>query len=197
MFGYIDIMIRNWMVLLDDNFNIRYSLELMLIGVLYPIGYTFCCLDMNLAWLKYVDRILFLVNIWCLCMCTIMSTIYWTHCFYLGSQDVWLKTCSIIYLVTCCLGLILMYFPGRLELDITTLVELFEVYTLLKTICILIGVCHCAKRMLIEFLTPWIEVDNWQILGIFLSWKIFWVRSNVVWMLLNQLGWMIHIFWLG
>ena len=45
-----------------------------------------------------------------------------------------------------------MYSLGQLELDTIILVEFFEVYTLQKTICLLIGLCRCAKYILTEFI---------------------------------------------
>ena len=90
----------------------------------------------------------------------------------------------------------MMYSLGKLQLDTIVLVDFFEVYTLYKTICILIGVFHCAKRILVEFMSPQIEVDHFHIIGIILSWKVCWFLSGVILMPLNQLGWMIHICWL-
>ena len=79
------------------------------------------------------------------------------------------KTCISIYLVLWRLYLILMYFLGGLELDNIMIVELFEVYTIYKTIFLLIGVCHCAKRNFIEFMPPRTEVDHCHILGTLLA----------------------------
>ena len=57
------------------------------------------------------------------------------------------------------------------------MVELSEVNT--KKILFL-GVCHCAKRIWIKFLSPQIEVDFFQKYGIFISWTIFWVYYDVI-----------------
>ena len=54
----------------------------------------------------------------------------------------------------------MMYSPCLPELDTIVFVYLFDVYTLLKTTFILIGVCHCAKLILIEFMSPRLKVDN-------------------------------------
>ena len=49
MFGYIDLLIRNWMVLMDGNVTLCSYLGLMLIVCLYHIGYNYCCLGIHSA----------------------------------------------------------------------------------------------------------------------------------------------------
>ena len=67
---------------------------------------------------------------------------------------------------------------------------------LIEFLYILLLICHCEKLIQIEFLSPQIEVDHFQILGIILSWTVFWVHFDVIWIHLNQIGWMIHLCWL-
>ena len=98
--------------------------------------------------------------------------------FFLGHQGIQLKTCSSIYLVLWRLYLILVHSLGRLEQDTIMLVDLFEVYNLLKTVCISIGVWHCEKRIFIEVLSTRIEVDYFQIFGIIMSWTVLLIPSR-------------------
>ena len=64
---------------------------------------------------------------------------------------------------------------------------------LYKNNFLLIGVCHCAELILIEFLYPRIELDICHIIVIVLSWMVFWVCFHIILMPLNQHGWMIHL----
>ena len=48
----------------------------------------------------------------------------------------------------------MMYSLGQLELDTIMIVDLFEVYTILKTIFLFFGVRNCARLIIIEFLFP-------------------------------------------
>ena len=82
----------------------------MLIWVVYPIRYTSLYMNMHLVWLKCVNCILFLVTLWYFFICTILATIYWIYQFFLGHQDIYLKTCSIIYLLLRFLYLIMMFY---------------------------------------------------------------------------------------
>ena len=58
-------------------------------------------------------------------------------------------------------------------MDTIVLVELFEVYNLLKTFCLLIELFHREKRILSKFIYPKIEVAHFQILGIIPSCTVF------------------------
>ena len=73
-----------------------------------------------------------------------------------------------------------MYSLGQLELETIVLVEYFAVYTLLKTIFLLIRLCHRAKHIFTEFISPQIEEDHCQNIGIIPSWTVFWVCSYVI-----------------
>ena len=60
----------------------------------------------------------------------------------------------------------------------------------------MIGLCHCAKPILIEFLSPRIYVDHFQIIGMIMSWTVFFVRYDAILMIMNQIGCMLHLFWI-
>ena len=195
VFSYIYLLIRNWMVPLDCNSPLGYCLGLLLTWGLYPIIYTSCCLDMRPYWLKYVDCILFL---WFLYFCvhvpfcppsTEFITLPWS------SECLALKICSI-YLVLWCLDLITVYLLGKLELDSIMLVQLFGVYTL-HIFPPFDRIMSLYETHFNWFFSPWVEVDHFQIIGIITSWTVLLGLSGWIWMLLNELGWILHLWWIG
>ena len=64
----------------------------------------------------------------------------------------------------------------------------------MKTICLFIGVFYFLKLIFIGFLSPQIDGYTYHIIGIIMSWTLFWVDYDVILMNLNQLVWMLYLF---